>query len=120
MEITSYPAQNQSGFTIVGKLWSLEDYQKLRNLCTAVLGENKTVVIDLSRLTFSSSHGLSLFVEMDRLMHRNGKKLLLVNPRNEIRTLIELLGIDKIISLLYTNGKNAEDIQQEINEDCPQ
>jgi len=120
MEIAPFKKYDQTGFTIIGKVCSLNDYQKLRNFYNNLKIGDTNLIIDLSRMTFSSSRGLSFLVEIEQTLKRNGKKLFLLNPREEVGLIIELLGIDRIITIVKTPGKNSKEILLAFNNDCPQ
>lgn len=119
MEIAPFKKYNQTGFTIIGKVCSLNDYQKLRNFYNNLKIRDTNLIIDLSRMTFSSSRGLSLLVEIRQTLKRNGKKLFLLNPREEVGLIIELLGIDRIIPVIKTPGKNDKEILLAFNNVSP-
>lgn len=112
MEITVFNKINGiSGISLIGKLCTLNDYQQLRNHFNNVSIESRCAIIDLTRLTFTSSHGLGIFLGISRRLKTVKKELVLFNPRDEIKAVLTLAGIDKEILV----ASDSEELQQLIN-----
>ena len=110
MEINPFNKYAETGISIIGKLCMLNDYQQLRNRFNNMNIKGNYLIIDLSRLTFTSSHGLGEFISINNTLARRKKKLILLNPRNEILSIISLAGIDKIITVLMSD----EELEKEL------
>ncbi len=108
MEISSFNKYNQTGFSLIGKMCTLNDYQLLKNHFTNIKNKSKNVIVDLSRLTFTSSHGLGTLISISKTLKKMGKNLILFNPREEIELIIKTAGIDKIIRIIQNENKLAE------------
>jgi anti-anti-sigma factor len=103
MEITPFDKVGEaSGVSLIGKLCTLNDYQLLRNYFNNISIKGSYVIIDLTRLTFTSSHGLGLFLGIANKLKTTEKELLLFNPREEIQSVLTLAGIDKRIRVAYS------------------
>lgn len=114
MEITPFNKfESVPGISLIGKLCTLNDYQQLRNYLNNITLKSYYMIIDLSRLTFTSSHGLGIFLGISRKLKATGKELILYNPRDEIKAVLILAGIDKSIKAVY----KEEDLKQTINSD---
>ena len=100
-----------SGIALIGKLCTLNDYQQLRNRFNNISIEGNYAIIDLTRLTFTSSHGLGIFLGISRRLKTVKKELILFNPREEIKAVLSLAGIDKKVIVAYT----SEELQQLVN-----
>lgn len=100
MEINQFNRYAESGFSIIGKMCTLNDYQQLRNHFNNMNIRGNYLIVDLSRCTFSSSHGLGELVAINNTLARRKKKLILFNPRSEILSIITLAGIDKIVTVI--------------------
>ncbi|MGD9202349.1 MAG: STAS domain-containing protein [Chitinispirillia bacterium] len=100
MEIISFQKYDQQGFSVIGKMCDLNDYQHLRSYFDNIKINKKKFIIDLSRLTFSSSHGLGLFIEIAQTLQKSNTEIYLYKPREEINTIISLVGLDQIIPIL--------------------
>ena len=66
------------------------------------------MIINLSRLTFTSSYGLGVLLGISRKLNATGTELILYNPRDEIKAVLTLAGIDRRIKAAY----NEEYLQQ--------
>lgn len=99
MEIQSFDAYSETGISIIGKLCTLNDYQQLRNFFNNMKINGDYLIADLSRLTFTSSHGLGELIAISNALTRRKKKLILFNPRSEILSVLTLAGIDQVITV---------------------
>lgn len=111
MEITSFKKCDKTGFSLIGKMCTLNDYQKLKTHFNNIKIENKYLIVDLSRLTFSSSHGLSIFIAASKTFAKTDTHLILFEPRDEIKAIIKLTSIDKVITVI----DNEEKLEQLLN-----
>ena len=93
--------EKTAGISLIGKLCTLNDYQQLRNHMTNLKMEGKYLVLDLSRLTFSSSHGLGILIGMFNKLKTTNIELVLYNPRDEINSILSISGIDKKIKTIH-------------------
>ncbi len=99
MEIQSFDTYSETGISIIGKLCMLNDYQQLRNHLNNMRIAGNYLIVDLSRLTFTSSHGLGEFVAIANTLKRQKKNLILFQPRSEILSVLTLAGIDQLVSV---------------------
>ena len=97
----------------VGKMCDLTDYEELKDSIDKVKVEINTIVIDLSRITFITSQGLGLFISLSKMLQDSDKKLILFNPRPDIKKTIEIAGINLVIKTVYSD----EELEQAINTD---
>ena len=112
MEITPFTKfESAPGISLIGKLCTLNDYQQLRNYFNNITLKSNYTTIDLSRLTFTSSHGLGVLLGISSKLKAMGKELILISPRDEIKAVLTLAGIDKRIKVVY----KEEDFQQTVN-----
>ena len=112
MEISTFDKIDEvSGIALIGKLCTLNDYQQLRNYFNNITIKGSYAIIDLTRLTFTSSHGLGIFLGISGRLKAAKKELILFNPREEIKAVLTLAGIDKRVKVAY----NSEDLRQLIN-----
>jgi len=114
MEIMPFEKiENTTGISLIGKLCTLNDYQQLRNQITNLKIEGKHLILDLSRLTFSSSHGLGILIGMSNKLNTTDIELVLYNPREEIRSVLSVSGIDKKIKTVYTEEQLRQALKEE-------
>lgn len=60
---------------------------------------SESTVIDLSELTYISSAGLGLFIEVHRRLSGSGKTLRLTNPSDMVRNVFRLSRLDRLIAI---------------------
>lgn len=106
MEIVPFEKNRRvPGISLIGKLCTLNDYQLLRNQFNNITIEGSYAIIDLTRLTFTSSDGLGIFFNIARRLKAIKKDLILFNPRKEVKSVLLITGIDKRIKIIYTNNE---------------
>jgi anti-sigma B factor antagonist len=78
---------------LVGEV-DLVDIGKLDNCLAALSG---TVIVDLNAVTFLGSTGLRSFVVAQKRLHADGGKLLLRSPKDHVRRVLEITGLDYML-----------------------
>jgi anti-anti-sigma factor len=58
------------------------------------------LIIDLRRLTFTSSHGLGELISISNSLKKRSKSPVFFNPRDEIRSIVKISGIDTVITIV--------------------
>lgn len=102
MEIAASKKGNRKTYSFIGKLCTPDDVARLGDQLGDVADGTKQVLVDLSRLTFTNSHGLGRLVGINRTLHEVGVKLVLLAPRPDIRDAIELSSIHTLIPVVDT------------------
>ena len=110
MEMKVFKKEDHAGIMPVGKMCDLTDYEDLKDSIDKVKEEVNTIVIDLSRITFITSQGLGLFISLSKMLQDSDKRLILFNPRPDIKKTIEVAGINLVIKTVY----EEEDLEQAI------
>ena len=64
-------------------------------------GENVCVLVDLSKVNYISSIGIPLLINSAKAVARNGGKMVLLSPQNNVETILELTGIPLIIPIQH-------------------
>jgi anti-anti-sigma factor len=62
-------------------------------------GQNVCVLVDLSKVNYISSIGIPLLINSAKAVVRNGGRMALVNPQNNVENILELTGIPLIIPI---------------------
>lgn len=62
-------------------------------------GEKVCVLVDLSKVNYISSIGIPLLINSAKAIARNGGKMALLNPQNNVENVLELTGIPLIIPI---------------------
>lgn len=63
------------------------------------------IIIDLGRITYISSRGLSLIINAWKRQHSGGRHLILCCQEEKIRGVIEMIGFDQVIPIKGTPGE---------------
>lgn len=77
----------------------------LQAVQNAYAGEHTIVLADLTHIAFADSSGLSALVRCHRSAHEQGRSFAVVCPSDQIRRLVEMLGLDTTLVL----ADSAED-----------
>lgn len=106
MDVRAFKKDNRTVYRLVGKVCTLDDYEVLQSLIRDnVKITSKVIVIDLSRITFISSQGLGSLVALSNSLRGSDINLFLFNPRGEIKSEIELAGINMVIPTAYSEDE---------------
>lgn len=61
--------------------------------------DNKTVVMDLEKITYITSAGLRIFIEYNSIMNSKGNIFKMINANPEIMELFKITGLDNILNI---------------------
>lgn len=67
----------------------------------AVLGRGLPTVVDMSGISFMSSIGIGMLFDNTRKLKKAGGKLVLLNPRGMVETVLKTSKMDKLMPLVY-------------------
>lgn len=70
----------------------------------------KKFVVDLSVVEYCDSSGLSAILLAFRILQSNGGKIRLANPKKNIRTLIEISQLDRILPIFDSIEEAVNDL----------
>ncbi len=111
MELKAFDKAKRTFYLLVGKVCTLQDYEEIHNLVRNNLElTNKIIIIDLARITFISSQGLGALVSLFNSFEGTDIRLVLYNPRGEIKQELELAGVTMAIPTVYSE----EELEQVI------
>jgi anti-anti-sigma factor len=92
--------------TLRGKMWSPKDLNSLQHEVEILKEQNSTqVVMDFRDISFISSQGLGFIVRLADILKKTGKKMVLLNPKEEILELIELSGVNKVVPVVLAEAQ---------------
>jgi anti-sigma B factor antagonist len=74
----------------------------------AVRRGRRKLILDLTKLTFCDSSGLSLFVDLHRQAGANGGWLRMVSPQANVRSMLRITHLDQLFALYDTVEAAAE------------
>lgn len=89
VDILELPAPEAQGFTLCGEL----DVASCDDLHRALATSARSVIVDLSELTFCDSSGVAALVTAKRQAEATGRCFSLVKPSPTVRRVFELLGL---------------------------
>jgi len=115
MEIEHFQKDDHQGFSVIGKMCNLNDYQHLRSCFNNIKITKNKFIVDLSKLTFSSSHGLGLFIEIAQTLQKSDTEMYLYKPREEINTIISLIGLDQVLPIIQNEKELKKTSVSELN-----
>jgi anti-anti-sigma factor len=70
-----------------------------REFVRCCAGENVCVIVDLSKVNYISSIGIPLLINSAKAVVKNGGRMALLNPQNNVENVLELTGIPLIIPI---------------------
>src|SRR5262245_8759900 len=60
-----------------------------------------TVVLDCAKLTFIASLGMSMLINAAKVLHRNGRDIVLLRPQPLVEESLRMAGMHNIIRILH-------------------
>jgi anti-anti-sigma factor len=95
--------------TLTGKMWNPKDLSSLEQKIHVLAEESgKGAVIDLTGISFISSSGLGYLVRLYDIFHQKGKRMVIFNPQDDIKEIIELSAVNSIVPVTDKQEKIAE------------
>lgn len=68
----------------------------------ATSGQRKSAIVDLSNVTFITSYGVRMFLDVLQALEKEGKKLLLVNPQDGVKEILVACELDTLAGIYPT------------------
>jgi anti-sigma B factor antagonist len=79
----------------------------------AVVETKRAVVVDLSQTDYLSSLGVRLLMSGARAVHNKGGKLVLLSPKESVRAVLGIVGIEKFIPVVFDRSAAAAVIKKD-------
>ncbi len=92
-----------AGFRLTGYL-DLSTVDLLRSQVGPACGQSDEVMLDLAGLDFCDSTGVGALVWLYRKASGHGGKLVVVGPRKQVREVLRISGVDRVIPVLGPNA----------------
>ena len=87
---------------LVGHL-GLEAAQSIdKKFKKATSGSHKSSIVDLSQLTYISSYGIRIFLDVLQSLEKEEKKLLFVNPQPDVKEVLVACEMDTLAGIYDT------------------
>jgi anti-anti-sigma factor len=82
---------------LIGRLdiLAVEEIEQNFNILTS--GQKKSVIVDLSGLELLNSIGLGMFITNAKNLASYGKRMILLQPKPRIETVVRMAGIDQLL-----------------------
>ena len=71
----------------------------LKEILSSIKSTNKTAIINLSRVDFMDSYGLSIFISLLKRAKENGGELILEYPQLGVQRFLEMTQLDKLMEI---------------------
>ena len=97
MEVRVIREQDPRHIMLIGRMWQREDFDYIEE---EIDRKQLKLILDLSRLTFVNSHGLGLLIKLHAQMDNHGGTLLLLSPQDEIREVINTIGLAEVFNVV--------------------
>jgi anti-sigma B factor antagonist len=94
-----YDSKRLQLFEIVGRVDGDNALAMAKSIEHAVINGRDQVFLDMSGVEYMNSAGLRELVKTFKLVQRAGGKLILINPSEYVRKLIELVGLESIFEM---------------------
>jgi anti-sigma B factor antagonist len=94
-----YDSKRLQLFEIVGRIDGDNALAMAKAIEHAVISGRDQVFLDMSAVEYMNSAGLRELVKTFKLVQRVGGRLILINPSEYVRKLIELVGLESIFEI---------------------
>jgi anti-anti-sigma factor len=97
---------------IAGKINRLNDSLELKELVGELQEKNNhNIAINLSNVTYLDSGGVNAVVTSYNMITKKNGNLVLINPNDYVRNLLEVLGLNKIVPI-YSSEEEFDNDQE--------
>ena len=98
MNVNATVEGSKATVEIEGKL-TVNAAPSLRSLLDTLPEEVCDIDIDLSKTSYIASTGLRILVAADKLAHERGGRVRLLHPTEEVRRILEIVGLLEVIAV---------------------
>jgi len=90
---------------VVGEIQTFADAASLKAVLFERIGRGETrVAVDLSGVDYIGSSGIGVFAQAQQELSRLGSSLVLVRARHEVRHLLEIVNLDRLVVFLESES----------------
>lgn len=101
MKLVLHDRRDITHLTLEGRLDADGVAEMEQPFSEAVLGRNLPAVVDMSGISFMSSIGIGMLFDNTKKLKKAGFKLVLLNPRGMVETVLKTSKMDKLMPLVY-------------------
>lgn len=106
MDILSGANGKYRKLILAGQFWERDDMNALEEYVDICIKTGKSrIILDMDRLTFINSQAIGLLVRLFMLCKEAGGKLILFQPKESIREVIEITGLSTFMAVAYNNDE---------------
>jgi len=96
--------EEQAVVTIKGEvdIYSVDQFRK--SIEKSINQKTSKIILDCTDLSYIDSTGMGVLIEMRNKTMEMGQKIVMKNPKPNIKKLLSLTGVDKIIEIIENSG----------------
>ncbi|WP_303867031.1 STAS domain-containing protein [Acetobacterium wieringae] len=79
-------------------IYSIEKFREI--IEERIKTQAPEIILDCSELSYMDSTGMGVLIELRNKTKEMGQKIIMMNPRPNIKKLLSLTGVDKIIEIV--------------------
>jgi anti-anti-sigma factor len=103
MELTLIETTDKATVLALSGYMGFEATQRIeKRLKQATSGIHKSSILDLSDVSFISSFGIRIFLDILQVLEKDGKKLYLVHPQPEVKEVLIACEMDTLAGIFDT------------------
>lgn len=103
MEIAGSYRENYFQLSLTGQMWQHEDLEILEHhVDICFKAKRPWIILDMERLTFLNSQALGRLVRLHARCEEAKGKLILFQPRSNVRDVIEISNLPQFIAVAHT------------------
>lgn len=103
MQLTVLETTGKATVLALNGYMGFESTQRIeKELKKAATTTHKSVVIDLSDVSFISSFGIRIFLDILQVLEKDGKKLVFAHPQPEVREVLVACEMDTLAGIYDT------------------
>jgi anti-sigma B factor antagonist len=89
--------RNRWDFDLIGEIDISNAHQLKKQLETAYQAHGTNIYLDLAHLSYIDSTGLGVIIGVYGEIRGNGHKTIIVNPKDNIKKLLRITSLDKVL-----------------------
>ncbi|WKY47026.1 STAS domain-containing protein [Eubacteriaceae bacterium ES3] len=96
--------EEQATVTIKGEvdIYSVDQFRE--SIEKSINQKKSKIILDCTELSYIDSTGMGVLIEMRNKTRELGQNMIVKNPRPNVKKLLALTGVDKIIEIIENTG----------------
>ena len=100
MKVTINNVDNKTLLTLDGRLDTTNADQFQQEIAPLMEGDKPNIEIDCSGMTYTSSQGLRLFLNLQKSVMARGGKMVMRNMNPQVKEVFDITGFSNIITII--------------------